>query len=475
MFESPEAREMFRFIESYSSNRNHYGRIPSARIMSKRFPAFTIAKNVETLPELCNALRRDRMKDDFYEGLTEAVMRLEADEEPESVLGTVRELAGKIAAYSPSVHERELHETAQEFWEWYENQEEKESVIGIPWPWDRLTEATQGIDDEDLYVIYGRPKSMKSFIACETAASAFLNHHSRALVYSCEMKSVRFERRLFAALARIDYSLMKRGELKTAPEQRERLRAIVEGMQTGEIRYNGSALKVVPMKDCPSGMDPLQHLAISIETWEPTIVFADSFYRMVPDRRWEKQANLVTGLKTMTQTYGAPIVAVTQGTRLKAKSNQGGDTTGEEHLEDIAFTDAIGQEADGIIRVRKHGRFKDGARLLKLSIAGSRESEEEGGSLFLRFRPFIQSDTDKWVNAGEDKEEDVGDARSKPTPKKKFEKEAKKLTKSARWKDTEDVTTPQDLGIGQQTLELNVADERPDISSVYSMDVDWEA
>lgn len=446
MFITPEFREMYRFIESHYNSKKHYGSVPSERIMQQRFKTFSIADTIETLPELCEILRKMRMGEELYSRLTQSVDALDNNEEPDNVLSDIKDISSRMSRYVPGVHERDIKQTGQEFLEWYESRKAIDSVLGIPWPWERLTEATQGIDSQDLVIIFGRPKSMKSFIAIKSITDPFHKHNIRALAYSCEMDEVRFERRVYSAIAEVDYKLMKEGRL--CPADEDTLRSVINDISTGEISNSRSSIKIVPMGDCPGGMKPIDHLAVCIENFQPDLVLVDSFYRMEVTRRWEKQAELVTKLKDLTQTYNVPIIGVTQATRSKGGGGDSSSDNNEDFLEDVAFADAVGQESDLVIRVKKQGRYPDGSRLIRLSVAGTRESEEEGGSLFIRLKPYVSSVADKWVGAGEETTETTPEEPKKPKEPsgKKLPKSIQKQVESKRWSKG-DIEIGSDLGL----------------------------
>lgn len=451
-FDAPEFREMFKEISRHFTNKYHFGHVPSPRHMSEKFPGFELLEEPEeTLEELCNALRLRKMEQIALTGLDNARDKMDAGLDPNEIPGILWSLASQTSKLIPTLHERTLHETIDDFIEWYDSDDN--DIIGLPFPWKELTNATNGMDSEDLTVIFGRPKTMKTFLGGHCTTFLHRTTNVRALIYSCEMNPVKFERRLFAELAQVDYQKMKRREL--CNKQEERLRALRDQLhKEGILRQGGAALKIVPMSDTPEGMSPLQHLGVAIESFRPDIVYVDSAYRMAK-RNWEKQAELITELKTYTGNYHTPILVTTQ--RSRAKNNQNTEKTEEDSMEDVAFTDAIVQESDLVIRVRKIGREPDGSVLLELVVAGGREIEQEGGTLVIRVKPCVHYETVEWLSPAEVVERNVQTEKRKEKEKerekisKKEEKKLEELTKSNRWR-------PQEICID----ELDIFDEFDD-------------
>jgi len=98
------------------------------------------------------------------------------------------------------------------------------------------------------------------------------------------------------------------------------------------------------------------------------------------DLKWTVQANIAQDLKGTTQQLHVPVIGVTQRSRTKK-----GGPEGDEHLEDISFADALGQEADMVWRVKKEGRDSDGVSTrLRVNIAGARELQVAGVLLSVR-------------------------------------------------------------------------------------------
>jgi replicative DNA helicase len=378
MFTKPHTRQMYAFILDYYNNRNHFGCVPTVEDMQQAFPVFpdTPQEPAKTLPEYCERLRKTSMYIEAKTEITDLLDNLDNVDIEESV-AHLRTLSDTLSRYAPNIRARDLGSTGQEFLDWYSNA----PVHGVPWPWDDMTNATNGFEDGTFWLFFGRPKTMKTFVAGDIMLHTFLKAHQRALIYSGEMDPFVFELRLRAAVAGVNYAKMKRRELDT--EEQLRLKRGVELVNDLSSSAYGPAIRIVPLSDCPNKQHPLDHFRAEVEKFGASIAAVDSYYRLAQSRKNNIQADLTMRLSTLTKTLRIPVLATTQRSRL----NSNGEEAEDNQVEDIGFTDAGGQECDGAIRVRNLGHYPDGARLITLTIAAGRETEHVGSSLHLRIRP----------------------------------------------------------------------------------------
>lgn len=243
--------------------------------------------------------------------------------------------------------------------------------------------------------------SMKSWISGKLCSHAYLHGNCRVLVYSCEMSTALFEDRVACTIHDLNYERLKQGTLGKFDWYlyQEALHALKEDELRDAVDGRHRSIKFCSAFDDPLG-GGMAHLLAKAEEFDPDLIIVDSFYKMKDDRsgkrsvKWEVQYNIVQDLKGVTQLLHIPVIGVTQRHRSKKEESD----AEEEDLGDIAYADAVGQEADAIYRVKKDGMLADGRTVqLKVSMAGSRETRV--GGFLLHVLPSTSWKLDSWLNA----------------------------------------------------------------------------
>lgn len=89
------------------------------------------------------------------------------------------------------------------------------------------------------------------------------------------------------------------------------------------------------------------------ERIQPDIIFIDGFYLLNPGRINDKKADhekikaISRSIKSYAQSLGVPVICTSQANRDGKKNSNVGET------EDAAFSDAVGQDADVMLRCFK--------------------------------------------------------------------------------------------------------------------------
>jgi hypothetical protein len=153
-----------------------------------------------------------------------------------------------------------------------------------------------------------------------------------------------------------------------------------------------ACFRVAVHTDDPNG-GGVSNVHSKIEEFSPDLVIVDGFYRMKNDRtgkvsvKWEDQYAIPQDLKNLTQIMHVPIIGITQRTRPPKgkKGEKVEDDSTEETTEDIAFGDAVGQEADLLVRIKKKKtEHEELGTPIDLMFSGSRETTSMGIALLVR-------------------------------------------------------------------------------------------
>ena len=366
-FKDPEKREIFKFINQFWHHPATAKTLPTVSRIRKRWPSF--------LPTAEGPGIDGRTPDEIFKGhiselklaAFESDMRGMAeflteliDEDPASALTTIKNAIYEIESRLESRSDqgmglREIAELAKTQYEGAQSG----AIYGIPWPWKCLTDDTLGKRKGDFIVLYGRMKSMKTWILLYCAAFDFLVNKRRVLVWSREMSKEKLGLRMATLLAKVDYQLFKAGILPPRLQERVfRTLAELGKQKTKEDMREGAekGLKDIILlagREAPRSLDDLRNW---VKEFAPDIIYLDSFYHMDSVRsvsvtqRWQRVAALAEDVKAFAEDEGIPIVAVHQ-------ANRSGEKTYGNTLADVADADVIAREADLIIRVLVHPRL----------------------------------------------------------------------------------------------------------------------
>lgn len=294
-------------------------------------------------------------------------------------------------------------------------------VNPIAYPWPILNQETLGIAKDDFIVLYGRPKSMKSWVLAYMIAHFYQQRIGgeplRVLVYTKEMGPDNIFKRIAACLAGVPYQGVRRGDLETD----ERV-AFMDVFTQSQLPENcGRLVAVKGSYDTSSdgtGTDTVAWFRSKCEKYRPNIACIDGAYLMNTPKAYQKDnlrvQSISRELRAIPLELGIPVIVTFQATRSASKHN------GAE-LDEIAFSDAISQDVTAAFRVINEKALRNvrGQELntILLGVAGSREWTLDG--LRIVGEPasdFSQVEAVSVADMLSAKEADASDAATKRTP-----------------------------------------------------------
>lgn len=310
---------------------------------------------------------------------------------------------------------------------------------GIPWPWQSLTDVTKGLQRKEFSVIAGRPKSRKTFVALCVAAHAFLYSNARVLFVSPEMPARQVILRFIAFIAMIRYTEFKSAALSEA--EFDRLLEVAEQygrlMEESEDDYSFRLHSALGLEDgcLPPSFDVIQGtnktvswIEAQIEVFQPDIVIVDSFYRLkheggrARDADWKQVTGISRALKDLCMEANVALI----GTHQMNRESEGKIGS----VGNLALADAVGQDADLIMRVIT-GKM-NGIDHSALVVLGGREVPFDG--VLIRNQPCFDFEevgpiTNKATVMGLMKQEDEEEGEEEA---KKHKKKTSKRKRSNR-------------------------------------------
>jgi hypothetical protein len=395
-FSTPEAAELYRYLRSVFHDPSTPGDVPSRQMVAMRFNSFYPFVANDGVPVLAQELRRQKVRMDIS-ALAQNLLA-EAERNPMEAMATLRSHTSRISALAEVGQDLSMAGAYSMLLQQYEMVATSGGLVGIPYPWQQLNVETQGMQPGQFIVLYGRPKSMKTWVAIRMAVHAYLNSRRRVLFYTREMHPKLVAQRTAACMARVDYKAFKNGTLQ--PDLKQRVFDILEGLLDDECT-GGAKLghhpefKIVSDHGAAgSGGGGVSWLKAKIREFRPELVVVDGMYLMKDDRDgkrsidWKNIAHISQDLKLTAQEFEVPLIGVTQATRASEKTNG-------EDLTELAYADALGQDADAVFRVKKFMVIDEASKKqethLCITAPGLREGRFEG--IVIRGEPAWDFDT----------------------------------------------------------------------------------
>lgn len=396
-FKVVEAQAVFSYLMAYYHDSKTRGLVPEFDLVQDKFQSveFPTPSERMTIKALCHELRLEWLRLKMEDAMNQAVETY--DDNPLGSLARLIQDTKALQVVSEESRDMILAEHTDSMKREYEMMQESKGVIGIPWPvgWGYhengkpkilkktgrqhhpLNEQSGGLRAGDFVLLYGRPKSMKTWALVDMIVESYYHLNQRVLVFTKEMTPEQLRWRIVARMLGVDYTLLKSGQLPD--DEREEFFELLDTMKKEEERLmtRGQNRSMMITTGWKSGSvtSGLQSLQSKIEEFEPNIVFADSVYLMKAMNNkegafWQDIAEIAYGLKDMAMDKKIPVVATSQANR------KGEDTKGTT-LAEIAYGDTFGQACDYAIRVIKT-EDDDGKTYLSLIFSGAREIKVAG-------------------------------------------------------------------------------------------------
>lgn len=217
--------------------------------------------------------------------------------------------------------------------------------VGIRLGWPTLDEMSGGIRAGDLVSIVGRPAMGKTQNLLFSATSAWRHHQKSVLFVSMEMSNLLIAQRFVAMEAHIPLMGLKTGLLSkgTGASQVENLKTVLKQLETAKVPFYSVDAQM---------SHTVEEIFALCQQLQPAVVYVDGAYllqaRNARDRYTRVAENCDALKRDVAGHLGIPVVASWQLSREAAKKKKA--KKGEAvDLEDIAYSDAIGQHSSIIL------------------------------------------------------------------------------------------------------------------------------
>ncbi len=410
-FLTNEGRALFASIQGYFSMPHTSGAVLGPYAVQQMFPNFMLCDDLSMTTEaLCVEVRRQRLVIEFKARCQGTLELCEHD-----VLQAINQMqTGMLDLQNVGMSQNtdvHFHTSFDRSMQRYYLLKQGVDLSCGSWPWWPLQEATLGLQPDDYVVIYGRPKSMKSWVLAYLIAW-FYEMKKRMIIYTKEMTADNIFQRAGACLGEVRYQLFRTGKLTWEEEM-----SLYAVQRMLHFAQQAQTVVCLSAKDAVEGGDTVPWLRSKIEQYQPDVCFIDGMYLMSDVKGGKKDnvrvMNISRSIRQMNLDTKIPVIATVQANRDAAKHKQA-------NLDEVAFSDAIGQDATLLMRaINEHNQ-----PTIALVMGGtSREFHLNGFRIYgqpaTNFA-YAGDITDKEIEKA--KEADVvdekGNAKKMPAPKK---------------------------------------------------------
>ena len=337
-FVNPDVRQVYRWLVDHWSS---YGEVATATSVKDEFPNFPVLKVEDTLDYLLDrfvAYRRYVKVEDTIQGAAE-ILSLTNDHE-----AALQLIEGKVSEIHregvPGVTDMHLdRDPLSRFVEYEELEKRTGHLLGLPTGYEKIDEATAGLQGGQLVTVIAPPKTGKSQILLQTAINIHQAGHD-VLFQSFEMSNTEQQTRHDAMRAKVSHNRMRRRSL-TAPEKKSYVDMLTQ-MKGMPNRFT--------LSDAMQGIT-VSALAAKIDQVKPAVAFIDGVYLMQDEQTGESNTpqaltNVTRGLKRLAQRMNIPIVISTQTLLWKMKG-------GKVSADSIGYSSSFFQDSDVILGLQE--------------------------------------------------------------------------------------------------------------------------
>jgi hypothetical protein len=325
-----DLRRVWKFVREHYAT---YREVPTIIAVTDNFPNFKALKVEDTLDYLIDKMVEFRRNKLTRNGL-ELVLDKMGGNDHESALSEMSKTLTNVNAQGViGTTHIDITKNPDAFWEEYENIQNS-VLLGLPTGFEKIDEATAGLQGGQLITVIAPPKTGKSQIALRIAA----NIHKAGkvpLFQSFEMNNHEQIQRYLAMTAHLNGKRFRLGKLNGTEEDRL-LKALDDLKAEHPFHF----------VDAINGLT-IDSLVAKSEQLNPDVLFVDGVYLMLDQVTGEANTpqaltNITRGLKRVAQKLDIPVIITTQTLLWKMKG-------GKVSADSIGYSSSFFQDSDVIL------------------------------------------------------------------------------------------------------------------------------
>jgi replicative DNA helicase len=332
--------------------RKHYGEyseVPTATTVKDHYPNYKVLDVQDSIEYLLDTMVDFRRRLLTRQGLESAISELQENNHDAALLAMEATITRVNEQGVLGTHEVDLSKNTEQRYKDYQALQNQQ-FLGIPTGFEKIDEATAGLQGGQLITVIAPPKTGKSQIALQIA----INTHELGktpMFQSFEMNNHEQQQRHDAMRAHISHGRLRRGKLM--PEEETRYIDTLNKMETQHSFH---------LVDAVNGIT-VSALSAKIEQCKPDIVFVDGVYLMLDEITGEMNTpqaitNITRALKRLAQRIDKPIVITTQTLLWKMRA-------GKVTADSIGYSSSFFQDSDVILGLEPVEEDEE-IRLLKI-------------------------------------------------------------------------------------------------------------
>jgi replicative DNA helicase len=352
-FHDVEDKRVFKFLQKHYAN---YSETPSAEaineIIDKNFPNYKLIPVDDSIDYLLDSIVDERRKAIVIHTLDSAISAIEKDKDHDKALNLLSSAVLRVEEEGLSnTNFIDISKAASLAKQAYEYRKANPGMLGYSTGFPTMDEATAGMQPGQLIFVVAPPKTGKSTLALQMAATAHLNN-LKPMFLSFEMTNAEQELRYYAIRARISHHRLRTGSL--TPDEEARFYLKLDSIQAQET--------TVQLGDSGGGQT-VSAIGSQIQNYKPDILFIDGVYLLQDEQGAEaynqQMTNITRALKRLAMKAKIPIVATTQVLNWKMRK-------GQVTADAIGYSSSFHQDADVIFGLQREDETVDDTRTLKV-------------------------------------------------------------------------------------------------------------
>ncbi len=306
--------EAARFWQLMEGEYARYGRIPRYEDLDDAVRGAELPTPQDTLEDtirLVKRLHRWVMARKILEPAA-GIGLLESD----AKLATLYDDLTKIVTSTVSSETKTTRRTAAELYSFVRNGGRQNTALGLPYPWEYMTDATRGFQKGDLVTLAADTKTGKTWVGLMMAANLLRKGHKVA-VQSNDMLKDELDGRMHCILAGVSYNAYSRGELAEDGLEFAEVMACADWL---EDRYQGGQYSYITASDFPE-------LRMKVSALAPDFVLVDAVVDLAKSTKsskysYDNQMGIMSDLKDMATSVGTVVLGILQVNIAKAIANK---------------------------------------------------------------------------------------------------------------------------------------------------------
>lgn len=219
--------------------------------------------------------------------------------------------------------------------------EDKDGITGVATHYSELDKYTSGLQRGELIIIAGRPGMGKTSFALNIAENIAIKNKMPVAVFSLEMPAVQLVQRMLSSCARVDQSVMKRGDL--THDDMEKIYIAMNELKTAPIHIaETSGINVIDLRARARRLsDRVGSLGLIVIDY---VQIMSGMSSGPGSNRAQEIAEISRSLKTLAIELDVPIILLSQLNRdVESRTDK------RPNISDLRESGALEQDADIIL------------------------------------------------------------------------------------------------------------------------------